>query len=173
MTLVSTSETYSELPITELFTTEESNQARKLNHLVTLVRGLLPGAQDQPVLSLRVKSLLEGSENDDGDAGDELNNQPKLNLKQLRISNIEAGAHGHEWKENGGIPPHKFAVGDFGYIPAGRNFSDFVALGNVIEDGLEKLTIEHHTSGVQWCWNDMPIRHTSMEAYDLPDHVRS
>ncbi|KAG6886045.1 hypothetical protein C0995_008867 [Termitomyces sp. Mi166 len=75
-----------------------------------------------------------------------------MTLRQLRLSNIDADAHNHTWNENRGIPSHKFAVGDYGYIPDGKkDFDDFIVLGNVAKKELAKFAISHHAYGTHWC----------------------
>lgn len=128
--------------------------------MVAIIRGLLPADNDPPPLSSRVTALIDDS--DDGE-------QPKLSLRQLRLSNLGANTHNHVWNESGGIPPHRFNVGDFGYIPKGEDFGGFVILGNLFKEQLAEFAIERHASGFQWCWKDVPVRWTAIDPYLLPD----
>lgn len=146
---------------------DEGVDARPISHLVSVMCGLLP-AENAPIsLPPRVKGLI-GAHGDDQYEGT-YTSSPKLSLRQIRLSNIEAGTHNHVWHENGGIPAHVFAVGDFGYIPPRGEFKDFVILGNVINDGSATLTTENTANGTQWSWKDFPIRHVQIEPYALPD----
>ncbi|KAG6837782.1 hypothetical protein H0H93_001709 [Arthromyces matolae] len=152
---------------------ENGDTSRRISHLVTLTRGLLP-ADDAPItLSSRVRSFINSDhEEDEEDSFYRMPKTPKLSLRQLRLSNINADAHNHTWNENGGIPPHKFCVGDIGYIPEeGKNFSDFVILGNVLKEGLVKFKLREHAYGTQWSWKDVPIRRAPLEPFSLSEHA--
>lgn len=117
-----------------------------------------------------MKALI-GSSSDRDDDFEDVSERPRLTLRQLRLSNIEANTHDHTWKENAGILSHKFAVGDFGYIPEGEGFEAYVKLGNIYSDELVELSVESHTYGTQWCWKDMPVRRSTIDPYELPDNV--
>lgn len=149
---------------------DDGDITRQISHLVTLARGLLP-ADDAPIaLPTRVKSLIAPSDDEDEEE-DGVTQRTKLSLRQIRLSNIEAGTHNHVWNENGGIPSYKFAAGDFGYVPTGKEFKDFVILGNVIKDMLAELSTENHAYGTQWCWKDVPPHRAPIEPYILPGEV--
>ncbi|KAF8064152.1 hypothetical protein FPV67DRAFT_1698491 [Lyophyllum atratum] len=150
---------------------EDGDITRRISHLVTLTRGLFPADKAPVTLSPRVKALIGSHSGDDGEDYFESKKRPKLDLRQLRLSNIEAETHDHTWRENGGIPSHRFTVGDFGYIPEGSDFKDFVILGNVLKDGLQNLEVQSHTRGVQWSWKDFPVRRVGMEPFPLPGDV--
>ncbi|GLB44663.1 putative thioesterase thiol ester dehydrase-isomerase [Lyophyllum shimeji] len=150
---------------------EDGDIIRRLSHLVTLVRGLLPADNAPVTLSSRVEALIRNKEDDEENDYFGFKGRPKLALRQLRLSNIEANTHEHTWRENSNIPPHKFSVGDFGYIPHGGDFKGFVTLGNVLKEDLAKLEIESHARGVQWSWKDSPIRRVPMEPFALPGDV--
>jgi len=152
---------------------EDGDTTRRISHLVTLTQGLLPADKAPINLSPRVKALIGDNDDDDDDRTNYFGSKhrPKLDLRQLRLSNIEAHTHDHTWRENGGIQPHKFSVGDFGYIAPGKNFKDFVILGNVLKEGLAKFEIQSHASGGQWSWKDFPIRRVPMDPFTLPGDV--
>lgn len=135
-----------------------------------LARGLLPTEDEPPELSPRVKALLPND--DDDDEADAPNNQLKLTLRQVRLSNIDARRHDHAWKENSRVPAYKFAVGDFGYIPDGKDFNDFAILGNVFKDELADFPVESRGWGQQWCWKDLPIQRANITPYSLPGDVK-
>lgn len=143
------------------------DDTRRLSHLVSVIRGLLP-PDDAPIaLPPRVKALIRDQ------AEEEISTSTtKLSLRQMRLSNIEAGVHNHVWHENGGVPADKFSVGDFGYIPSGNDFKNFVILGNVIQDGSAKFVVQDSAYGSQWSWKDFPIRHVQIEPYTLPEGVK-
>jgi hypothetical protein len=137
---------------------------------VSLARGFLPTENDSPELSDRVKALIARDKDDEDEQPSEY---PKLTLRQLRLSNIGAKTHGHAWNENSSIPAYKFAVGDFGYFPEGKDsFDSFVVLGNVFNDELADFPVETHASGSQWCWKDMPMRRAEIIPYSLPGDVK-
>ncbi|KAG6853163.1 hypothetical protein C0991_006451 [Blastosporella zonata] len=149
---------------------DNGETTRRISHLVTLTKGLLP-ADDAPInLTPRVTAFMSG--NDDDEKDDDFYRSPqrqKLDLRQLRLSNLDADTHDHTWSENGGISSHKFSVGDFGYIPeGGKDFDDFVVLGNVLKDGLASFTIQSHAHGTQWSWKDIPIHREPMQPFPLP-----
>jgi hypothetical protein len=149
---------------------DDGDDTRRISHLASVVRGLLP-ADDAPIsLPSRVKDLIGVS--DEEDSEDPFTSTIKLNLRQIRLSNIEAGTHNHVWHENSGVPAHKFTVGDYGYIPPGSEFKDFVNLGNVNQDELATLRVENTAHGSQWSWKDFPIRHVQIEPYAMPDGAR-
>ncbi|KAG5641669.1 hypothetical protein DXG03_004518 [Asterophora parasitica] len=151
---------------------EDGDNSRRISHLVTLTKGLLPADNAPITLSPRVKALLSSSSSDDDDEDDfqPTPTRPKLDLRQLRLSNIAASTHDHAWHENASVPSHKFSVGDLGFMPAGaKTFAEFITLGNVLAEGLtSNLDIEHHERGDQWCWNHFPVRRVEMAPYPLP-----
>ncbi|KAG6845153.1 hypothetical protein H0H87_012949 [Tephrocybe sp. NHM501043] len=151
---------------------DNGETTRLISHLVTLIRGLLPADKASIHLPPRVQALIKGRDDDNDDDDDFYRSAPRpnLDLRQLRLSNIDADMHDHTWTENGGIPSHKYAVGDYGYIPdGGKDFDDFVVLGNVLKEGLgDGFAIQNEARGVQWSWKDIPIRHADMEPYPLP-----
>ncbi|KAJ7279106.1 hypothetical protein C8J57DRAFT_1502930 [Mycena rebaudengoi] len=134
----------------------------KLTHVTTLLRGLLPSTV--PGLPLRVKSALSADFN--------LDSTSSLSLQQLRMLSIEANAHSHVWQKNSSIPPHKFSVGDIGYIPPGSDWESFCLLENVIDKGLASLAVEKKASGVQWCWMDGSVGNSVLHSFDLPGSVK-
>ena len=137
--------------------------------MVALIRGLLPAETEPPALSPRATALIRGYDGDDYEH--DFNERVRPSLRKLRLSNLEANAHDHVWHENGGIPPHQFTVGDFGYIPKGEDFCGFVILGNLLKDNLAEFSTEVHVTGFYWCWKDFPVRRTPMDPYLLPDFV--
>lgn len=134
-----------------------------------LARGLLPTENDPPELSPRVKALLSSDDDNEMDAS---SGRPKLTLRQVRLSNIDAMRHDHAWHENSHVQAYKFSVGDFGYIPEGKDFNEFVIFGNVFKDELTNFPVESLASGQQWCWKDFPIQRADITPYSLPGDVK-
>ncbi|KAG2035504.1 hypothetical protein BDR03DRAFT_962428 [Suillus americanus] len=143
----------------EEFVTEEMQ--KKINHLVTLARALLPSGRQVPVLPTQLEALIEETESE----------TPSLTLRQIRDLTWNAeGAHGHTWYERN-VPADKFSVGDIGYIPVGGDFGSFVLLSNVIKDGKAILRLSQRSHGEHWCWEHVPIHRQPLQAYELPEAV--
>ncbi|KII83852.1 hypothetical protein PLICRDRAFT_444120 [Plicaturopsis crispa FD-325 SS-3] len=132
----------------------------KINHLLALVRGILPAESEPPALSERAQSLLEAA--DDGMC---------LTVAAMRASSLNAKAHAHTWSERS-VPANKFAIGDLGYIPQGKGFESFVLLRNVVKDGLVVFDLTQEAYGTQWTWKNMPTSRQALEGYDLPGDVK-
>ncbi|KAH7921126.1 hypothetical protein BV22DRAFT_1132533 [Leucogyrophana mollusca] len=133
---------------------------KKINHLVTLARGLLPSGHEPAVLPPRLLTLVEDNESA----------APSLTLRQVRDLSFTLRCHDHTWYERS-VPAHKFAVGDLGYIPAGETFTSFVRLRNVLEDHLVALDVSTKAFAEHWCWENMPISREPLESYALPGDV--
>ncbi|KAG1728864.1 uncharacterized protein EDB91DRAFT_1060284 [Suillus paluster] len=141
------------------FVTEEIQ--KKINHLVTLARALLPSGRQSPILPTQLEALIEDTESE----------TPSLTLRQIRdLTWNTEGAHGHTWYERN-VPADKFSVGDIGYIPVGGDFGSFVLLSNVIKDGKAELSVSHRSHGEHWCWKHVPMRRQPLQAYELPEVV--
>jgi len=134
---------------------------KKINHLVTLARALLPSGRQSPVLPTQLEAMIEETEYE----------TPSLTLRQIRnlTWNVE-GAHGHTWYERN-VPADKFSVGDIGYIPVGGDFGSFVPLSNIIQDGRAALSLSRRSHGEHWCWEHVPIHRQPLQAYELPEGV--
>ncbi|KAG6908041.1 hypothetical protein DXG01_006403 [Tephrocybe rancida] len=149
---------------------DNGETTRQISHLVTLTKGLLPADKAPIRLSPRVQALI-GSHDDYEDEDDfyRTPKKPKLDLRQLRLSNLDADTHDHAWNENGGIPSHKFSVGDYGYIPEeGKGFDDFIVLGNILKEELAVFATESYARGTHWSWKDIPVHHAPLEPFPLP-----
>ncbi|RDX41179.1 hypothetical protein OH76DRAFT_1489711 [Lentinus brumalis] len=125
---------------------------RKVNHLTILARALLPSSEDITSVQGRLQKLL-GSLDDEGG----LSEIPLMTLRQIRKAAIAADAHQQAWFENTGIPPHRFRVGDLGYLPKrdeteGKDWTKFVVLCNVLEEGLAKLDVSNARTGSKSSW---------------------
>ncbi|KAG1894412.1 uncharacterized protein F5891DRAFT_1062579 [Suillus fuscotomentosus] len=141
----------------EEFVTEEMQ--KKINHLVTLARALLPSGRQSPVLPTQLEALIEETES----------KTPSLTLRQIRdLTWNSEGAHGHTWYEKN-VPADKFSVGDIGYIPVEGDFGSFVLLSNVIKDGKAPLSLSQRSHGEHWCWEHIPIHRQPLQAYELPE----
>ena len=137
----------------------------KVAHLVSLAGCLLSPSKSSSTAPLLTKLL--GNDDDP----EYLNDGPKITMKELRQLALQAGTHKFFWTEISGIPPHKFVVGDFGYVPKDKAFANFVKLGNMYSDKLANIIISAHTYGSQFCWEDRPIQHVEMQSFCLPDDV--
>ncbi|KAF8891032.1 hypothetical protein BD779DRAFT_1784896 [Infundibulicybe gibba] len=134
----------------------------KLKHIISLCHGLLPD-EDPPTFSPRVRRLMENEESAHANP-----QEIPMDLRQIRLSNIEAGVHNYAWYEASVVSADQFFVGDFGYIPKGEKFGQFKRLGNIFKDELANFPIEYRASGTQWCQRDGPGRREPIEPYDLP-----
>jgi hypothetical protein len=106
------------------------------------------------MLAPRVESLL----------GDGVEEGFGPSLRQIRMSNLNSRSHDHSWSERT-VPPHKFSVGDMGYIPMGKDFESFKTLKTV------PFSVKKRAWGDQWCWEHVPIRREPLQSYELPDDV--
>jgi len=134
----------------------------KVAHLVSLARCLLSNKHCST--SPLITKLLQ----DKDDEFEDFSEGPKISMKELRQHSLEAGVHDFFWTEMSDIPAHKFAVGDFGYVPSNTAFGDFVKLGNIYSDNLANLPITARTYGSQFCWEDRPVQHVEIQKYPLP-----
>lgn len=135
----------------------------KVAHLVSLARCLLSNKTSTPPL---VTKLLEK-----GDDFDDFSDGRKISMKELRQYSLEAGVHDFFWTEMSAIPAHKFAVGDFGYVPRTTAFSNFVKLGNIYSDNFPNLPIVARANGSQFCWEDRPVQHVEIQKFCLPGDI--
>ncbi|KAJ7147380.1 hypothetical protein C8R46DRAFT_548234 [Mycena filopes] len=141
----------------------EHDPTWQLTQLTALIANLLPPGTDPPGLPTQIRTVL--------DARNDSWAPSPLSLRQLRMLSIEANAHGYVWKSNSAIPAHKFSVGDIGFIPEGKGWDSFVTLGNIFEDALADFSVQSKASGVHWCWKDVPIRHSGLQNFELPQDV--
>lgn len=133
---------------------------KKINHLVTLARSLLPSGNEPPILPSNLRRFIENTELD----------KPCLTLRQVRDLTFHAGAHDHYWC-NRNVPACKFSVGDFGYVPRGKDWSSFVCLGNVFEHDAVALQVSFRAHGEYWCWENVPIRRQPLQAFEMPMNI--
>ncbi|KAH7905878.1 hypothetical protein BJ138DRAFT_1226523, partial [Hygrophoropsis aurantiaca] len=133
---------------------------RKINHLVTLARSLLPKGHGPAVLPPKLLNLVE-----DNDFA-----VPSLTLRQVRDISFDLSSHDHTWYERS-VPSHKFSVGDLGYIPSGKSFESFVRVRNVLDDRLAAFDVSTKASGDHWCWENTPIQREPLQGYSLPENV--
>ncbi|KDQ54502.1 hypothetical protein JAAARDRAFT_209229 [Jaapia argillacea MUCL 33604] len=131
----------------------------KTNHVNALARALLPSASSPPTLSSQVQALL-GEDDDD-----------MLSLRKIRMSSIRLDTHQHQWSVNI-VPPHKFSLGDLGYIPPGEDFTSFVTLHNVLKEGMASFDVAQDASGTQWNWKEISMGREQLQAFDLPFEVK-
>ncbi|KAJ7058118.1 hypothetical protein C8F01DRAFT_1149592 [Mycena amicta] len=133
----------------------------QLTQLTALVSSLLPGTAEPPGLSSRIQQALRLDEY-----------ERPASLRRYRQLSIESNAHGYTWNKNSSILAHKFAVGDLGYIPLGKDWDEFVQMGNLFKDELAKFKVRSSASGNQWCWKDQPMRRSQLQSYELPENTK-
>ncbi|KAG8215241.1 hypothetical protein J3R82DRAFT_8789 [Butyriboletus roseoflavus] len=133
---------------------------KKINHLVTLARSLLPSDREAPGLPPKLQEIIEDNDFD----------TPSLTLRQVRDLTFHAGGHEHSWYERN-VPACKFAVGDLGYIPRGKDWHSFVRLGNAVENDAETLKLSFRAKGDHWCWKDWPMQRKALQAFEMPMNV--
>ena len=97
-----------------------------------------------------------------------------MTLRQIRKAAFAADAHQQAWSANRGIPPHKFRVGDLGYLPKGtdadgKDWGNFVVLCNILEEGLAKLDMSDATDGSKGSWLNGHHVQENLTPYNLPD----
>ncbi len=143
----------------------------KVNHLTILARALLPNADNISTVQDRLHKLL-GSLDDDETAFDE----PPVTLRQIRKAAIAANTHQQAWFANDDIIPHKFSVGDLGYIPKGRgsdekNWGEFVLLRNVLEQGSVNLETKDIVEGSQGGWQYGVRKWDDLASFELPGGI--
>lgn len=155
---------FSNLVTQTLSDTADDEDPLKVAHLVSLARCLLSNKSSAPPL---VTKLLEK----DDDCFDDFNDRRKISMKELRQHSLEAGVHDFFWTEMSAIPAHKFAVGDFGYVPKATAFANFVKLGNIYSDNVANLPIVARAYGSQFCWEDRPVQHVEIQKFSLPEDV--
>lgn len=133
---------------------------KKVNHLVTLARSLLPSDREAPGLPSKLQELIEDNDFD----------TPSLTLRQVRDMTFHAGAHEHSWYERN-VPACKFFVGDLGYISRGKDWASFVRLGNVVEDDAGALKLSFRANGEHWCWETLFSGRKPLQAFEIPMNV--
>ena len=74
---------------------------------------------------------------------------------------------------NDDIIPHKFSVGDLGYLPKGanldeKNWKEFAVLCNVFEQGRVKLETKDVVEGKQGGWQHGVRAWEDLPSYELP-----
>ncbi|KAF7795151.1 hypothetical protein EIP86_006299 [Pleurotus ostreatoroseus] len=115
----------------------------RVNHLAILTKALLPSSGERTIVSQRLDDML-GDEDEDEDEEHE-----ELTLPAIRMKAISSNTHNFTWHNNF-VPAYKFHVGDLGYIANNGDFSSFVLLTNVLEDGLTVLDTVKSAHGTQW-----------------------
>ncbi|RPD77045.1 hypothetical protein L226DRAFT_483343 [Lentinus tigrinus ALCF2SS1-7] len=145
-----------------------SDLQRKVNHLTILARALLPNSDDIKTVKERLQKLLGSVDDEEG-----FSETPLMTLRQIRKAAFAANVHQQAWFENQGIPPHKFRVGDLGYLPKdttteGKDWTNFVVLCNILEEGLAKLDVSDATVGHKGSWQDGFHEREDITPYELP-----
>ncbi|PIL25894.1 hypothetical protein GSI_11647 [Ganoderma sinense ZZ0214-1] len=147
---------------------------RKINHLTVLARAILPSTDDISTVHERLHKLL-GTIDGDLDEEEEPLELPPMSLRQIRQAAISINVHQASWFESSGIAPHKFSVGDIGYIPKDEDeksdWSKFVLIGNVLTEGLAKLEVSSTTNGKQSGWRDRIHQSADLASFELPGGI--
>jgi hypothetical protein len=140
---------------------------RKLSHLSVFARGLLPSAKQEPGLPPSLRDML--SDAYDGTA-------PTVTLRMLREANLEGAGNDWTWRENQAVPPHKFEVGDLGYIPAQTSEEQevtpkglgncFVKLCNILQDDPSYFNVVFESNATQWDWDAKQHRREVVQGYE-------
>ncbi|KAJ7619431.1 hypothetical protein FB45DRAFT_930778 [Roridomyces roridus] len=142
----------------------EQDSTWKLTQLTALVSSLLPTASEPPGLSLQLKTAIGVDEPDAPPAN--------INLRRLRLLSIEANAHDYVWHKSSSIPPHKFSVGDLGYIPSGQGWDNFVILGNIFAENLAAFDVQRKSFASQWCWKSNPNQRSELHGFEMAKDVK-
>ncbi len=147
---------------------------RKLNHLTILARAILPSADEISTVHERLHKLLGTIDSERGEEEEPLE-LPPMSLRQIRQAAISIDVHQASWSEDNGIIPHRFSVGDLGYIPesenGGNGWSNFVLIGNVLTEGLVNLEVSSAAEGKQGGWQDRVYRWDTLMPFELPGGV--
>lgn len=153
--------------------TETAEVQRKVNHLTILARALLPSGDNIATVQERLHKFLSSIDEDDDEEPAEV---PLMSLRQIRKAAFAANVHQQSWFENENIKPHKFRVGDLGYLPkregtGEKNWDEFVVLCNVLQEGIASLEITSTTEGKQGGWQNGVHRWDDMDPYELPGDI--
>lgn len=147
---------------------------RKINHLTIIARAILPSTDEISTVHERLHKLL-GTIDSDLDEEEEPLELPPMSLRQIRQAAISINVHQASWFENNGVAPHKFSVGDIGYMSKTEgeesDWSKFVLIGNVLTEGLAKLEVSSTTDGKQSGWRERIHQSETLASYELPGDV--
>ena len=157
---------------------------RKVHHLTMIARASLPGSDDVALVQQRLHKLLDSLDDEGDDDEEDLDSAlilsdkdaPLSSLRQIRKAAMAAGAHQQTWFANDGIAPHRFAVGDIGYLPktssnGEKGWEDFVVLCNLFDEGLANMETKHEVNGKQGGWQGGPHRWDDLPAFELPGGI--
>lgn len=134
-----------------------------MSHLAVLARALLPDEADAAEASARLSEVLDSDEDDEED--DAVG--AAMSLRQIRLAALTSKDHEQTWK-NGSVPAFKYAIGDLGYIPSGKDFKEFCVLQNVVADGLVSFTTTHNAIGWQGSWEGGFRRKQDLQPFPAP-----
>ncbi|CDO70391.1 hypothetical protein BN946_scf184999.g31 [Trametes cinnabarina] len=145
---------------------ETIEKQRKISHLSMLARILLPDSENLEIVKKRLQEVLAPDEDDDEEA--EISS---LTLRQLRKAALAAGIYQQAWHRNN-VPPHKFLVGDLGYLPQGSgDWSDFVVCCNLFGEGLARADTASRATGTQGAWGHGAYERQDLSPFDCPGDV--
>ena len=146
---------------------------RKVNQLTILARAILPSLDNLSNVRERLHKLL-GTIDEEYEEEEPLE-LPPMSLRQVRRAAVSMNAHEATWYENNGIAPHKFSVGDVGYIPKDdgkeMDWSKFIVIGNVLTEGMAKLEVRSTAEAHQGGWQDRVHRWDNLTSFELPGGV--
>ncbi|KAI0668853.1 hypothetical protein C8Q78DRAFT_212859 [Trametes maxima] len=158
---------YAEEPVDSTEQSVTVERQRKVNHLAVLARALLPGSDNIDVVTKRLHAVLRSVDDEDEEA-----EPTQMTLRQIRKAAFAANTHQQAWRQKT-VPPHKFSIGDLGYMPQGSDdWGDFVTLCNVLEEGEASFEASSHATGMQGSWVNRTYERQDLAPYDLPGEVK-
>ncbi|KAI0632872.1 hypothetical protein C8Q77DRAFT_1263022 [Trametes polyzona] len=159
---------YAREPLDTAEETTTLERRLKINHLAVLARALLPDSDNLDVVKQRLQNVLSVTEDDDDEEAGEI----ELTLRQIRKAAFAAGAHQQAWFKNT-VPPHKFAVGDLGYMPEGSSdWADFVVCCNILKDLHATIETTAATTGRQGMWTNRTYERQTLAPFELPGDIQ-
>lgn len=164
---------YARHPLDQLHTDEEDpGMQMKAAHLGMLMRSIFPGEADANIVHARLKALLH-EQDDEEEEEDDWVGVSKVTLAQIRRAAIAANGHDFSWHKSN-IVPHRFSIGDVGYLPSDSEgpFSDsFVVVGNVLKQNMVDIEVVPNTFGEQAAWDGGFRKKQTLQPFQLPYSV--
>ncbi|KAI0351618.1 hypothetical protein OH77DRAFT_1429437 [Trametes cingulata] len=140
----------------------------KISHLAVLARALLPGTDDLEVVKKRLQRVVSAEDEEDEEA-----EPAHMSLRQIRKAAFAAELEHEPWHRNT-VPPHKFSVGDLGYLPQScDDWNDFVVLCNVLQEGTFNLDTFNHATGRQGTWANHFYERQDITPFELPGGINA
>ncbi|KAI0370861.1 hypothetical protein BV20DRAFT_943216 [Pilatotrama ljubarskyi] len=139
----------------------------KVSHLAVLARVVLPGSDDLQVVKKHLQHMIS---NEDEDEEAEM---APMSLREIRKAAFATGIQQQPWHRNT-VPPHKLTVGDLGYLPQDcDDWSDFIILCNVLEDGLAKFPSTTYAMGKQGTWVNRVYERQDIAPFAMPGGINA